>query len=613
MIRYSKFVNLRFASPVPSTRPCASSRADRPPSTVHRPLFLVFALLLAALPARALDVSEPLWNFDGHVVPEHFNLLSVRVSNPLPTPFDGTLRLSQNNGLEENVGAAYVEPCYLSAFGSRWVQFQVYVGSETRWRLAWGTRKGESLDLPEPRMGAPVRVLLTDAESLRAVRTSFRTFPDQLFPPSVAALDGLHSVLLDYAPRWEAARRAAFVDWLHGGGSVHLLTDAQGRFPVFSDELAVLNTTATSTRVGAGRVVRHRKNAADIDESQLSRAGFGAPHLEENKETLVYQLSGAVLPALGQMAKPEHCWWLIGLLALLYVLAVGPGVFLLGRHRRDYRIALLALGGCVVCFGLLFSIVGRRGQGEAGKVSSLAYARALDDGQYLVTQWIDLFVTHGDYYTLSHPAPHNLYAVPQDFEHVNGVVLCGKDGQFRVDIPMFSQRSFLHQARLEGAHCEVRAEKWPADHDLRPGKLVAGAGFPSEPLAIWATCQGRVWTLQLRNHRLEADADGATFETFFARDKIDTGFSYGYGPSGQYPTLEELARKKAPTLLAWGLGGTKVLRQWVDDPAEHDRLRVFVLAASPPGFRLRGTPRIGAESGYVLYAFEVVPPAGKGD
>ena len=40
----------------------------------------LIAFLVAALPAAALEVREVVWGFDGHVVPEHFNVVSVLVA-----------------------------------------------------------------------------------------------------------------------------------------------------------------------------------------------------------------------------------------------------------------------------------------------------------------------------------------------------------------------------------------------------------------------------------------------------------------------------------------------------------------------------------------------------
>ena len=39
-------------------------------------------------------------------------------------------------------------------------------------------------------------------------------FPEDLFPLTGAALSGLGTVVLDHVPRWEPAKRQAFLDWL---------------------------------------------------------------------------------------------------------------------------------------------------------------------------------------------------------------------------------------------------------------------------------------------------------------------------------------------------------------------------------------------------------------
>jgi hypothetical protein len=565
-------------------------------------LALAASAALAAAPA--LEVREFRWGFDGQVVPERFNLLSVLVANPSGAPFDGTLRLVTAHGL----GADYAQPCYVSPGGSRWIQFHPYLGSQvTPWRVTWGRRPAESAEIDEPKLGPPARVFLYDPESLRTPPPGFRAFPDNLLPTTAAAMDGLDSVVLDYAPRWEAARRAALLDWLRLGGTAHILRGADGRDPVFADELSPLNAGAEMTRVGNGRVVRHAATRSELGEKALNEQGFAPPRFELNEATLVWQLSDTIIPPLSRLAQPRHHWWLINALTVAYIVAIGPGVLLLGKRTRDYRHGLLALAGAVACFSFLFSCVGRRGQGEAGAVHSVAYARALAAGRYEVTQWINVFVTRGAYYTLRHEAAHNLYAVPQEFERINGVVVGGKDGRFDVDLPIYSQRSFVHQALLDGPDLDVRAISWPEGDNFQSAQLAVGSGFPPKPLAAWALYRRMLWTLQLKEGRLVAASLGESLDEFFAPEKLrDAGVLGMY--TGETPAQPETFRRLAPALIAWGLGDTKVLRHAVarGGPAD-DSIRIFVCADSPDSFRLRGTA-VGEETGCVIYDVELIRP-----
>ena len=151
---------------------------------------------------------------------------------------------------------------------------------------------------------------------------------------------------------------------------------------------------------------------------------------------------------------------MINSLAVGYIVLVGPGLFLFSRKGRDYRIVLATLLAGVAVFALLFHVVGRRGQGERSSVHSLSVARGLGGDAYLVTHWSTLFAARGDLYTLTHAAPFNLYAVAAAHEPVNGTVFSGKDGRFQVDIPVFSHRSVLHQARMRGDDLGLAVVAW---------------------------------------------------------------------------------------------------------------------------------------------------------
>ena len=208
-------------------------------------------------------------------MPGRFNLLSVLVANPAAAPFDGTVNFYKSRGLAERVGAIYETPCYLSPLTTRWLQFYVYIENQyDQWRLEWGRAPDDHHDLQPPKWGPPAQVLLSDSENTLDVSSAFKQFPEELFPPTVAATSGLDSLLLDHAPHWEPAKRQAFLDWLRAGGKVHLLLGADGRYPMFSDELGMLNSSLERLRIGAGLVVRHATTARDIRKEDVQGGMF---------------------------------------------------------------------------------------------------------------------------------------------------------------------------------------------------------------------------------------------------------------------------------------------------------------------------------------------------
>ena len=167
-------------------------------------------LLFAAVSVSALEVRQVKWGFDGQVVPGRFNLLSVLVANPDAAPFDGTVNFYKSRGLAERVGAVYKTPCYLSPLMTRWLQFYVFIDNQyDQWRLEWGRGPDDHHDLDPPKWGPPAQVLLSGSDTPLNAVSAFKQFPEELFPPTVAATSGLDTVLLDHAPHWEPAKRQA--------------------------------------------------------------------------------------------------------------------------------------------------------------------------------------------------------------------------------------------------------------------------------------------------------------------------------------------------------------------------------------------------------------------
>ena len=456
-------------------------------------LILAAAILgVAPACAAALEVSQSQWGFDGKVVPGRIAILSVEVGNPSAAPFDGVLRLHKETGLGGRVDAPLVEPCFLSPGAARWVQFYPYVRDEHEaWVLEWGLGAKERHLLPGIEVGPPARVVLHDPDdplaSGRGVR--FRPFRENLFPPTVAATDGLHSVLLDRVPRWEPVRRQAFLDWLRRGGEVHVLRTPSGRHPVFPDELAVLSSPLERHRVGAGLVLHHAMGRAEASDAALAARGCPPCQLvapPDYAPSRIGDIEEPLFRALSDMTRPRHAWGFIYLTVVAYIVVLGPLNLLFGRKRRNYRHTLLFFLLTVAGAGVLLYFLGRRGHDEATAVNSLACARQIDADTYDVTQWVNVFVTRGATYRITHDAPHNLYSGCQDREAIRGLIANGKDGVFQVDIPLFSHRPFLHRAKLKGDHIKLDVVRWSVGERLEELVLAAEPGFPQRAAEVWA-------------------------------------------------------------------------------------------------------------------------------
>ena len=578
----------------------------------------LLGLILLAPAALPLDVREVRWGFDGMVVPERFNLLSVLVANNSTEPFDGVVTLQKNQGLADAVGAAYEQPCYVAPFTERWIQFYPYIGMESGWRLAWGKHLDEKVNVDTPKQGPPARVLLFDPDNPITAHSALRLFPDHLFPTSVAAADGLDSVVLDHAPRWESVKREAFLDWIRRGGTVHLLLGANGKYPDFNDDMSLLNSSDDRMRIGAGWVVHHAATQREATESMLAASGFPPLALKTGQgSAIVYQLSETILRALAGLTRPHQSWGLIYLLTIIYIAVVGPGNYLLGKRVQDYRWVMSAMLLAVAVFGLLFHHLGRRGQGEVSAVHSLSYARAVGDTTYEVTQWINVFVSRGNFYTIRHAAPHNLYATANDFEPVNGVIRGGKDGVFAVDIPLYSQRAFLHQARMTGDDTWVQVMTWPAGRD-QEFALAVSPHFLSQPLKIWALYHDTIYPMRLTDGVLVSES-GKPLSQFLSSTRLlqtvtPNPYTYTGGRPGNVDgtvDVETLFSGFVELLMGWSLGGVDGFRyQVTGHTPDDDRLQLFIFARSPNSFNIAARD-FGREVGYVLYHRDCVRPSGE--
>ncbi len=586
---------------------------------MNRAFLIALCCVLSAVGVRAatLELLQEKWGFDGTVVPGRINILSVEVRNPSSQPFDGILELYKGGGVGIRYDAPLVERCFISPGARRWVQFYPYVRHEhENWVLEWALGPNGSRSLKRPKLGPPARVFLRDPESVMGLGSlPHPTLDDNLFPPTVAATDGLQSVLLDHAPRWEPVRREAFLDWLRRGGEVHLLLDRAGRHPVFTGELAVLNSTAERHRVGAGLVTRHEVTGRDADEEALATKGYPAPTLKAGDDSApgrIEDMEGFLFHSLGGLTRPRHSWGLIYLTTIAYVVLLGPLNFLYARKRRDYRLSILFFFLCVAGCALALHYLGRRGQNEATAVHYLACARHIEGDSYDVTQWADAFVTRGAIYDITHDAPHNLYSACEDTERVRGQIANGLKGVFRVDIPVYSRCSFLHRGKLKGHHIQLKVAEWKGEETLERLVLEPAPGFPEDPECMFALHRDTWYDLALRGGKLEAvrrsgppEGAGVSPDFYPSYGRRRWGRHYGDEDS-EVPAEKRLARL-APLLCAREAGGHLFGHNIPSPPGPKDRVRVFIFTRCPETFDVQGR-RFGRRLGFVLYSIGLWRP-----
>jgi hypothetical protein len=597
--------------------------------------------LLVSGPLRALEIGQTIWGYDGHVVADCFNPVSMLVSNSAGNAFDGTLVLSSSDGAGTR-GTEFVQSIFLAPRTSRWVQFYVYTGDGAgSYEVRWGRGAHESYEMEGPvKGGPPARVWLRDTENPFAQPGSLKSFPDQLFPTVASAAEGLDAVVLDHVPRWEPARREAFLDWLKLGGTVHVLPDATGHSPIFGEGLELLDTRDDVSNVGLGRVVHHAITPREMSEQYLLEHGYSPRTMATAKSPAIYNLDSVVFRNLSAITKPHVSWWLVNLLVVAYVVVIGP-VHNYYRRRLDYRVSILVFLGCVAVFGLALGITGRRGYHESQTINSLTIAHALGGGRVDVTQWISAFATTGDRYTLTHRAPSNLYSTGGGGESGGGIIFNGRDGHIQLDIPLYSARAFLHRAITTGDDTSVTVEKWdeaagsrgtaapahivgmkvagqtgtakkPAAGDTNAGasvlntlRLKTGPGFPPHAAEIYAVYGDHIYNLVQRNGGLELNGAPETLATRFSREKLNPWMYTNFAMSNSNETDTPL--RMMPLILARATKAPDIFANTLSTPDHHADLQLLVVAPMPASFQLQG-PGFTRESGWVLYVQDVFKP-----
>jgi len=444
----------------------------------------------------AIEVEYAEWGFDGRAVPRTFNLLTVGVQNRGDTPFEGTLRchrlLSATGSWS---GAEILQDVYIAPLSTRILQFYPYMLDEGEvWELRWGDGLEDAFQTERPQLTSGSRVILNDPIANSGIKQGLKGFSENWFPVSVVATDALRLAVMDHAPRWEEPRRDAFRDWLFRGGILHVLKEPTGRYP----EVPVpeLNVEPRPDRFGVGKIYWHDMTRDGLSRAYIYEKMYATSQDlvsvvdrngstfdidptstefirrdEEFFEAYAEWDSDRLIPTrLKEFLKPNHEWPLIYMLSGVYLLTLFPGGYLVVRSKIDYRYSLLALVVVVAGFSWLFSVMGARGYGESTSTTSVATARQLPDGRWDVEQWNSLFVTSGGDYAIRAAGSFPIVSTVENLEHVSGMLRNGRDGQFAVDMPPFTYRTFASRAEVplgEFRAKVVNAEF--ADSEMLPG------------------------------------------------------------------------------------------------------------------------------------------------
>lgn len=433
---------------------------------------LLLLMCCAVLPAQ--DIERVEIGLAGCLAHDRPTPVHVLLRNPGATTWTGLVELEQIGLLttSEHVRAMVA----VSPGGRRWVELPCWSGPHApRLRLSCRGLDGgltAQQTVEDLRLGPPADLLLRPPVPLH--RLNLPLVEEERFPATVGLCDGLRRLVLMHEPQWNPAQRRAFLDWLHAGGEVDLLPDAAGRRLAFAAPWPEeLRAGIAAGRYGRG-AIRHHQGPAGIAAVTINT--------EENSHQPAFAqtVAGAWYPQLRALCRPDLSWGLIAVLLFLYILAIFPGCWLLGR-RVDYRLALLALIGLSALCAIAVGWIGRRGYGESQQFHSLTVARQLADGRTDVAQWAGLFVTDGDVYTLAAEGD-GLLALGADSERASPLQHVLGEDELRLPVALFSTETLHRRWTACGEQRAVRLTKWQRDADgcLQKAELVPEGFRPGQ-------------------------------------------------------------------------------------------------------------------------------------
>lgn len=458
-------------------------------------LVLISALTMCCLPTVAvaqsdksrIQIRETIWAFNGKIQPGQFNPLSILIDNGTSDAIDGQFLLQKSSGLISAAGTVYQQTAFIGPTGRRWIQFYPYVPEDfqTKWQLRLlDNQTGKMIRLGQIQQSsaAPPNLKKTRASELvqaivllprdsgAKVPSNLKRYPEEIFPPYVTATAALHSVFLDHSPDWEEPRQKAFMDWVRLGGNVHILKASNGQYPKFADLLTNLDQPLTRFNVGLGRVHKRDVRLRDLSESAAEKAirngitfdrrlqvGLTSEELEdiEDQQELINSsptsLDMHMFQQMQERTQPEHNWLLIFFLAIVYILLIFPGCYLLSKNRQlHFLTTYAAVAGLSLVFSLIFLFIGQRGYGESTWLQTLAVAKVADNGDLAVQQWNTLFVTGGDQYQILAADSQALLTAGVTGDNTVARVVPGKAASTSVRIPPYSAQSLNSARYLKG-------------------------------------------------------------------------------------------------------------------------------------------------------------------
>lgn len=611
-------------------------------------LCLLPSVTMAQSNTSQIKIRETIWGFNGKIKPGQFNPVSILIDNGKSEAIDGVIVLQKSNNLISATGTVYQQTAFVGATGRRWFQFYPYIAEDFRskWQLRLVDDKTkQSISLGQIQQPSATQqmsqkavkaselvqaIALLPSDSAAKVPSNVKRYPEEIFPPYVTATAALHTVFLDDEPDWDEPRQKAFMDWVRLGGNVHILQSRNGQFPRFTDLLASLDQPLATFRVGLGRIQRQQirlsnlsENAAEdairkgltldrrlqmVDMDQLDEMEDEQAMIDSSPSSLDMQM----YRQMQERTQPEHAWWLIFMLAVIYVLLIFPGCYLLSKNRQLHFLTTYgAITGLSLVFSLVFLFIGQRGYGESTWLQTLAVAKVADNGDLAIQQWNTLFVTAGDQYLLPSTDSQALMNAGVSGDNTVASVAFGKEAFTSVRIPPYSAQSLNSTRYIKGDpwNLKVTAQQSQGEQLIRL-TIQADDSFPQ------VDDQCRFYAMSGRHiYAMKFDAETKQLNLFGSRRavsdfcRISNDFRFrGWG--GQIRKSDFKNKDKvyldeaAPSMVHRSL-----LADHIDAPryliVPPDRIRLLALTPLPKELDLQVNAEV-RRTGWILYTRDLI-------
>ena len=625
----------------------------QPSIKMRLPLLLIVSVItligqpmmaVAQINSRQIKIKETIWGFNGKIQPGQFNPVSILIDNGSNDAIDGQLILQKSNQIMSATGTGYHQTVYIGATERRWIQFYPYIAEsfQQTWRLQLvdsQARKSFSLgEIKQPNLSLASQQNSTQAsDHLQAIvllPTDLRSkaprhlkpYPEEIFPPYVTATTALHTVFLDHSPDWDEPRQKAFMDWVRLGGNVHILKARNNQYPQFHDLLTNLDQPLSTFRVGHGRIQKHDVRLNDLsarDTENAIRKGatfdrrlqadFTSEDLEDQNEQMLTRWTSSDLDTdmyrlMQERTQPEHNWLLIFCLAIIYVLLIFPGCYLLSKKRHlHFLTTYAAIAGLSLVFSVIFLFIGQRGYGESTWLQTLAIAKVADNGDLSIQQWNTLFVTGGDQYQLSAPDSQALMNAGIQGDNTTAHVIPGKNAQTSVRIPPYSAQSLNSSRYLKSSPWNLTL----AEQQIQ-GKRLTRLVIQTDDSCPQVDKHTRLYAISGNHiHTLNYDANTQQLNLTSARQKLadfcQASDQYDFWGWDRQKNLATDKKDKDEIYLDQTVPDIvhrSLLADHVDSPSHFfippDRIRLLVLTTLPKQLDMQISHNV-RRTGWVLY------------